>query len=414
MSKSHFKPVLALALMGTLALTACASTAGDSTSEAEAPITIGVLLPLTGPLSTLGKEMQNGYEVARTLFNEAGGVDGRQIEFQVSDAPTPEDAVSVAGTLSTDPDVTAIMGSYSSSIAIPASAVASRNQMPYWETGSVAAATTDRGLSHLYRTVISAAMPAYSNATQEFISKVAAPALESSPDELRFGLVFEDGAYGTSASDQFKALAGTEGYNLVATESYAANTNDLTSVIERLKAAKIDVLYSVPNINDAILLTQQSAALGFKPAYTLGNGTGYTSVDFIAAVGDTADGLVVADAAPLNISDSLLSADLSPTYSEFITAYEEQIGRKPLTHATLGYVGATVLFQEVLSKAETLDADGIVAAAEAVDLGPGETVASFGVKFDETGQNERAGWFFMQYQEGELVTIYPTALASGQ
>ena len=75
---------------------------------------VGVVLPLTGNLSALGNEMNNGYLVAQELFNEAGGVNGREIEFVASDAPSPEDAVSVATKLSTDASVAAIMGSYSS------------------------------------------------------------------------------------------------------------------------------------------------------------------------------------------------------------------------------------------------------------------------------------------------------------
>jgi branched-chain amino acid transport system substrate-binding protein len=399
-------------LAAVLTLAGCG---GDGSGGADSgPITVGVLLPLTGPLSPLGKEMLNGYEVARKMVNDEGGINGRQIEFKVSDAPAPEDAVSVAGELSTDKKVSVILGSYSSSIAIPASAVASRNRKPYWETGSVAAETTNRGLSFLYRTVVSSDLPVYTDSTKTFISDVVEPALGASTGNLRFGLVYEDGPYGTAASDAFKKLAKSEHYNLVASESYAASASDLSSVIEKLKSARVDVLYAVPNITDAILLTRQSAELGFRPRLVLGNGTGFTSTDFVKGVGEAANGIVVSDAAPLHIRDNLLSAGLSPSYSEFIKAYTAQYGREPLTHATLGYSGAMVLFQNVLAKSDPGNAESVVAAAKVVDIPPGGTVAGHGVKFGPTGQNERAGWYFMQYQNKKLVTVYPQTFATSR
>jgi len=414
MKRPLTKFALAAVAAGALVLSGCSAGSGPSGGDGKkAPITVGVLLPLTGSLSTLGIEMGNGYELAREMFNDAGGVDGRKIEFKKSDAPTPDDAVSVAGDLSSDSNVALIMGSYSSNISIPASAVASRNGKVYWETGGVSADVTGRGLPNLYRTVISSGMPAYSNATDTFISEVAAPSLNKSVSDLRFGLVHEDGTYGTAAAQAFTTLAKSKGYDLVDSESYSATTNDLTSVIEKLKAAKIDVLYSVPGISDAILLTRQSKELGFTPAFTLGNGTGYTSPDFASGVGSAADGIVVSDATPLHIKDSMLDPDVSPKYSQFVEAYTKKFGHEPLTHATLGFAGAMVLFEEVLSKAKSIDTEGINAAAKAVNLPDGGTVAGFGVKFDKTGQNERAGWYFMQYQGGKLVTIYPEKFSSG-
>ncbi|MCK6210058.1 hypothetical protein KZX45_05820 [Georgenia sp. EYE_87] len=69
-SRSH--QIVALGAGVALALAACSSGAGDEPDGAggEDPITVGVLLPLTGSLSALGNEMFNGYKVAQELVNE--------------------------------------------------------------------------------------------------------------------------------------------------------------------------------------------------------------------------------------------------------------------------------------------------------------------------------------------------------
>jgi branched-chain amino acid transport system substrate-binding protein len=411
---------MSLTLAGALVLTACGGGNDDSGSggggggTSGEDLTIGVLLPLTGPLSPLGKEMLNGYEVARKTINDAGGIDGRQVVYEVSDAPTPEAATSVAGTLSADPDVSLIMGSYSSSIAIPASAVASRNRKLYWETGGVSAELTGRGLDYIYRTVVSSGMPVYQNGAADFITDVAATALGADAGDLRFGLTYTDDAYGTAGADAFTALAKANNLDVVASESYAASASDLSSVIEQLKSAEVDVLYAVGGITDAILLVRQSDELGFNPDLIVGNGAGFSDKGFVKGAGDAANGVVVADAVPLHISDDVLNEDLSPKYSEFTKSFENEIGYEPLTHATLGYAGAMVLFQEVLPNADPADVESLVKAAKAVDVQPGGTVAGFGVKFDETGQNERAGWYFMQYQDQKLVAVAPDEFAASE
>lgn len=401
-----------VAVVGVLLLSACGG--GGSGGGSENSITIGVLLPLTGPLSPLGREMLNGYELARKTINDGGGIGGRQVEFQVSDAPTPEAATSVAGTLSADSDVSVIMGSYSSSIAIPASAVASRNRKVYWETGGVSAEFTGRELPFLFRTVVSSGMPVYANGVRDFMNGVAAPALGVEPTALRFGVTFTDDAYGTAASDAFTSLAAEVGYNVVASESYAADTSDLSSVIEKLKSAQVDVLYAIGGITDAILITRQSGELGFDPRLIIGNGAGFSDKGFVNGAGAAANGVVVSDAVPLHISDDLLSPDLSPTYSEFTAAFEGEYGYEPLSHATLGFAGAMVLFQDVLPGTDAGDPASVEAAARAVDVPAGGTVAGFGVAFDETGQNERAGWYFMQYQDGVLVSVAPQEFAAAE
>ena len=43
----------------------------------------------------------------------------------------------------------------------------------------------------------------------------------------------------------------------------------------------------------------------------------------------------------------------------------------------------------------------------AMDVHQGETAAGIGIKIGENNQNERAIMMGMQWQDGELVTVYP-------
>ncbi len=64
---------------------------------AEQPFVVGVISPLTGPMTTVGAQSTSGLRLWAQTVNAAGGVKGRQIELDVcDDQGTPESAVTCA------------------------------------------------------------------------------------------------------------------------------------------------------------------------------------------------------------------------------------------------------------------------------------------------------------------------------
>src|SRR5690606_15496712 len=115
-----------------------------------ADVKIGVLLPLTGPLSSLGNDVNRGLELAREMVNDKGGVNGGTVVFSTSGVPGANEAASQAARLITRDGVEVIVGSYASSISFAASQVAARNGVVYVEQGAVADDVTKRGFEHLF------------------------------------------------------------------------------------------------------------------------------------------------------------------------------------------------------------------------------------------------------------------------
>lgn len=82
------------------------------------PIRIGVVTALSGPGEFIGKYVKNGAEVAVALVNEAGGVDGREIELEIRDSKlNPAAATAAARELLSD-GVNLQMGVLSSAVAL--------------------------------------------------------------------------------------------------------------------------------------------------------------------------------------------------------------------------------------------------------------------------------------------------------
>src|SRR5665647_91391 len=61
-------------------------------------IKIGVVLPLTGSVSSFGKSGQNGIKLLEDQVNKAGGINGRNIKFIFEDDEGKADVATTVGT----------------------------------------------------------------------------------------------------------------------------------------------------------------------------------------------------------------------------------------------------------------------------------------------------------------------------
>src|SRR6266545_7130420 len=145
----------AIAALAALLLVAAAcgddgQTGEEGGAEGE-PIRIGISLPLTGDFSQPGGEAKRGYEIWRDLTNDAGGLLGRPVELVIlDDASSQDTVVSDYQRLIDQENVDLLLGTFSSLLNLPASAVAERNQMVYVEPAGGAPDMFDRGLQYLF------------------------------------------------------------------------------------------------------------------------------------------------------------------------------------------------------------------------------------------------------------------------
>jgi branched-chain amino acid transport system substrate-binding protein len=115
-------------------------------------IKVGASLPLTGEFSEPGKAAQQGYKVWEALVNEQGGlIDGRNVEMVVKDDGSNQNTiVADYNALISQDRVDLLLGTFSSLLNLPASAVAERNRMLYVEPAGGAPELFDRGFKYLF------------------------------------------------------------------------------------------------------------------------------------------------------------------------------------------------------------------------------------------------------------------------
>lgn len=106
------------------------SASGTAQSEGE-PIKIGLLQPLTGPVSAAGIAIKDATEMAVEEVNEEGGIDGRPIELVIEDtANDPAQCTSAANKVISRDQVEVIIGAWGSSCTLAVIPVIERYEVP--------------------------------------------------------------------------------------------------------------------------------------------------------------------------------------------------------------------------------------------------------------------------------------------
>ncbi len=402
----HWKAVVLLVSFVALASVLVPGAEGQTL---QGEYKIGVLEPLTGPLASEGKRHLVGYEIMRDIINERGGVMGKKLVFAVADAPNPTAAASEANRLITREGVKIITGTFSSTLCGAASEAAARQNVIYWETSCVDPRFTRRGLKNVIRTEIDGI--GFGWYMVEFAARYLAPKLHMEPNQLRVVFLSEDSSYGQGSTEAARDRAKREfGMTELATEYYNFQTiNDFTPILLKFKQLNPDIVFAISRNNDAILFWRQAKEQNFVFKNLVSAGaTGFGSPDFGAALGKDANGpFALLEPGP-GLKVEALRPEGQQIERVFREAVRKQTGSYPLGGHQLAAGGLWIL-KLVLDRAKTDELNKFRDAALSLDLPVGSSVNGWGVKFGEDGQNanERVQHYMLQWQSGELVTVWP-------
>jgi branched-chain amino acid transport system substrate-binding protein len=387
-------------------------------ANAQEPIRIGVLLPLTGPLAKNGLENWEAMQIARDMINERGGINGRKVEYLQGDATTPNAAISETERLITKEGVKITTGSFASPLAIAVSQAAERHGVFHWETTGAAEIITRRGFKHTFQ--VGAPARKYGQAAVDFIVKDLSSGLKKPMSDLRIALLWENRAFGKSVGDGIRAYSEKNGIKLVYDEGYDQTATDMTPIVQKLKDVKPDVLIAISFPNDAILFQRKAKELDFNVGAFIGVSAGYSAPDLRDSLGTAVTGIFVADFPP-KVNASVLKPEVKKVAEEFYKRYDAKLKRAPAGHAAAGFSAVWALFTEVLPKAKTYEPDELTDIALKLDLPEGSLVNGSGIKFTnfdwpddakDAGQNLRASIGVWQWTKDGNEQVFPANLAT--
>ncbi len=228
-------------------------------------IKIGHVAPLTGGISHLGKDNENGVSLAIEEINEKGlEINGKKIHLMLiseDDEGSSSKAVEAAKKL-VDDKVVAVVGHLNSGASIPASAIYNRANIVQISPSSTNPQYTNQGFKSAYRLITpdSNQAPALANyATKTLRAK-------------NIVIIDDATAYGKSLANDFEETMQANGANIITHEITTDKTKDFKDILSKIKAKNPDIImYGGMDITGAIL-AKQSAELGLNAKIFGGDG----------------------------------------------------------------------------------------------------------------------------------------------
>ncbi len=381
-----------------LGAAALAATLPGRALAAPADINVGVILPLSGANAQFGINSRQGLELAADEINAAGGIKalgGAKLKLIIADATSqPTTAATVAQRLITQNRCVALIGAYASSLTLAVSEVTERRGIPLL-TMSFSDVLTERGFKHIFQVVSKGSV--LGRAQYDYAASVVAGA----SDIKKIALLYEDTAYGTSQAVGVRNAAKAAGAQIVLDEAYPLGITDVTPLISKLRASDAQIVFPISYLNDSLLIIRVMRQQRLTVPI-VGGAAGYVIPDFAKALGQYSQ--AVLSIAPANY-------DQAPEYTE---RYRKRFGtfmpHEALEHAVCAGVLAQALEVAASDKPEAVSK---ALRAQKYDQGWAGVMSGGGVHFDANGLNTLAQPIMVQWQNNELVSVWPKALAKG-
>lgn len=380
------------------------------------PVRIGALYPLSGQVAKSGEDTLNGIRLAVEIINgKPAGVDlplakteglprldGAKIEIVAADHQgSPEIGAAEAQRLIEQQKVVALIGAFHSSVAATSSQVSERLGIPYISGESEATSLTERGFKYFFRTT-----PNSDTQTRDFFTFLRQVRERMNAKIERLALVHENTLWGESFRDAVKKFIGQfPEFSIITDITYQQGTADVTSEVQRLIAARPDVVMHASYDAEAILFARTYKQYGFKPQGLMAIGAAFGSNAFRSALGPDGDYVLVRDH---------WSADLvqtKPVIGVVSKLYKERYG-KDLDGTPARAFTAMMTLADAINRAGSTEPAKIRTALVQTNLGEADTIMPWeGIRFDDKGQNVLTRGIFIQTQGGVPKTVWPFDLA---
>jgi len=396
--------VLALLAMAVLAAVGCGDDddggGGGGGGEASGePIKVGASLPLTGEFAEPGKAARQGYQVWEAMVNEKGGlIDGRPVQMVIKDDQSNQNTiVADYNALISRDRVDLLLGTFSSLLNLPASAVAERNRMLYVEPAGGAPELFDRDFRYLFFA---------QQATADHQGDLWAEWVTQLPEDQRpktAAYPTLDDPFAQPTSEGIEAKLKKAGVRTVYRETYTIDNPNLDGIASALKSRNPDVVVHGATFEDGVGMVRALRKAGFTPKILYQTSAPSFGDQYSGALGkQTTEGIFY------GVSHSK-EAD-TPGNKEFVAKYREMFGGQEVPEdAADAYATAQVL-QAAVKGVGTIERERQLELADWLRENEVDTILG-PLSWDDAGRPQ--GEFLVgQWQSGVPEIILPEAAAT--
>ena len=386
----------------------------ESALAAEKVIKIGTIFPLTGPVALAGQRCKAAVETAVEILNnrhpeikvpladKKGWLQGYKFVLVHTDSQgKPDVGKAEAERLINQEGVWALIGSYNSSVSMPASFVAERAKKIFMCGASSSAALTQRkGMNFFFRTASTDEVE-----SQEFVDVLQwLNKTQKNANIKSLGIIYENSVFGKHAAEEAKKAAAAGGFKVVADVPFNPGATNLDSEVQTLKSKNPDAIFGAVLGADYALMVKTMKKMSWIPKASLNYCSGYQDPVIAKQLGADADFFMG------STGYSPEFASLMPAVAEVEKIFKTKTGGVPYDSDSIQETIAMLVLAQAIEKSRSLDPE-VVAKTLYANTWPSPLSLSGNVAFVPGGQNKHALSIVTQLQGGKYKRVFPTEKA---
>ncbi len=308
---------------GQAGLVLAAGLVAASGAFAQDTIKIGAPFNVTGALSSLDAPALNGAKLKLKEINDAGGVDGKQLELVVYDTKTdPTVIAATASQLINQDHVPVAMGFTDSDSVLAAGPIFQQAGIPFVTPGATSPKLPDQIGDMIF-------LACFGDNVQ---AAAGADFVKSKLDGSNVFLLRDNSTeYTTLLAKYFDEAFTHDGGKVIGRDDYKSGDTSFTAQITKLKAmaAKPDVVYVSAMPDDIGLVVKQMRQAGVMEPIV--GGDGYDTPLLISVGGEASNDVYYS-------THAYMAPDSTPAVQKFYADYKAAYGTDPENaFAALGY-----------------------------------------------------------------------------
>jgi len=350
-------------------------------AHAAEPVKIAGIMELSGSGATPGTSFNNGARLAAREINAAGGILGRQIDYETVDTQTNPAVAKALAQKAVDDGAYVVLGPAHSGTALVAMTV-TQNAEVTEITGGEAAAITQKNNPYIFR----------SSFTQEITMPKVVRYMKEYLKANTVAMVYSNNDNGKGGRDYFVKALDAAGMKLAADIPTEPQQVDFAAAVLKAKQSGADALFLYTLEEESARMIRELRKQGYDKSIvgesqSLSNKT-------LELAGNAANGLV---------GHVGLTIDApNPRIKDFAAKYQKEYGTSSDHNGMKGYISMYVV-KAMTEKIGKFDSKALAAAMRGAKISAAQNPGVLmDIGFDKNGDVQR-GSFLIKIENGKQI-----------
>ncbi len=393
-----------LILLALTLLLACSGGGGDGSEGGgdDGPkggtLTLGAVLPISGPNAAVGNEAADAVRMAVEEWTPKFAEKGWELKVKVEDdASDPKQAMSAAYAVTGDPTTFGVVAHYNSGCFLPATEV-------YHSAGTMAISPATTNVDITLKGYDEIARVTPHDGVQ---GELTADFVKNHLNLTKIAVIHDRTQYGQGLAEVFRDHGGTIGLEIVSFDGIQVGDKDFKALLTKIRDDAPEAIYFGGLYDEAGFLVKQMRELGMESTFISDDGS--FGQDFFDVGGSATEGAILSfPGTPID--------KLEPAQA-FLAAFKDKYGRPVQNYGPYAYDAANILLAAASGAVDGgADAAGlrraVVDAARAID----HSGALGQTKFDDKGDTLNQRYSFYKATEGrfDYIATFAQGEAAGE